>query len=144
MQVSIACERHYPHAPDVMWRVFAHPDISSTLDHRVALVSSVGAPGSVGSSYELAIKVGARKAQQHVEVVDSSEPSRLRATTFMKGKAVADQLAELTSDQGGTRVTWTVTQKVPAALAFLVRRQVRRELPRWLDAAGSAAKSAGL
>ena len=143
MQVSIACARRYPNAPDVMWRVFAHPDISCTLDHRVTLVSSLGSPGSVGSSYELALKVGAKRAQQHVEVVESNEPTLLRATTFMKGKAVADQVAELTSDQGGTHVTWTVTQNVPALLALVARRQVRKELPRWLDAADSAARLAG-
>ena len=83
MKVSITRHRLYPHDPDVMWQVFARPEVSSTLDDRVTLASSQGLPGSIGSSYELLLKIKSRAVGQRVEVVESDQPRLLRTTTYM-------------------------------------------------------------
>lgn len=122
-----------------MWRVFAEPELSTTLDDRVALVATQGHPGVVGSTYELAVKFGPVVIPQMITVRESVTNERLEAVTEVEGKVVAVQLAEFVASENGTELTWTVTMQAPKLMASATKKKSSRELEAWLEAADAVA-----
>jgi carbon monoxide dehydrogenase subunit G len=140
-KVVVVRVRDYAASAADLWRVFADPEVASSLDSRVQLVGSSGDPGAVGSSYDLVVKAGPLHVEQHVVVTASAEPSLIVAETSTAGRVVAVQRAELAAVDEGARLTWTVEQQAPALLAAWARRRCQRELDRWLAAADAALTS---
>lgn len=139
MRVEVTESRDYPHSAARLWQVFTDPVHAASLDDRVALLGSAGAPGAVGSFYELDVAYGPLRLRQRVKVAEAAPPRLLRTVTTMEGHDFARQTAVIDATPEGCRVAWTVAMQPSGIAARRAQRKAREEVIRWLAAAEEAA-----
>jgi carbon monoxide dehydrogenase subunit G len=116
--------------PTAVWWVLATPSLQSAVEPRVRLTGERGEPGTVGSSYELAMR---GKPTTHLSVTDAEPGVRHVAAVGWSGRHRGSQEAQLRPDGAGCVLTYTVSIDVPRILRPFQRTFGARQLGRWLE-----------
>lgn len=126
--VSVTRERSIAAPAADIWRVVADPTIQERLSPRCRLESATGDWRLVNSEFTLKV----RGARLRYVVIEADPGARWVAQVEHGKKKVGAQIGELSADQTGTLLRWTVTSSAGPLMRRVARRSCERELPRWL------------
>lgn len=122
----------------VVWSVLATPSLQSAVDPRVRLTGEWGEPGTVGSSYELAMR---GKPTTRLNVTDAEPGERHVVAVGWDGRTRGSQEARLRPDGAECLLTYTVSIDVPRVLRPVQMAFGARQLGRWLEAVARVSSS---
>ena len=128
--VSFTREIKIAAPPTAVWSVLATPSRQPAVDPRVRLTGEWGEPGTVGSSYELAMR---GKPTTRLSVTDAEPGVRHVAAVGWNGRPRGSQEAHLRPDGAGCVLTYTVSIDVPRVLRPVQKSFGARQLGRWLE-----------
>lgn len=118
-----------------VWAVLSTPSQQSVVDPRVRLVGEWGEPGTVGSSYELAMR---GRPTMRLRVTDAVPGECHMGDIEFRGRVRGTHEARLRADGAGCVLAYTFSFETPLLLSPLQRIFGHRQLGRWLEGVARA------
>lgn len=128
--VSTTREIRIAASPMAVWTVLSTPSLQPAIDHRVRLVGEWGEPGTVDSSYELAMR---GRPTMRLRVTEAVPGECHSGVIEWKGRARGSQEARLRADGPGCVLVYTFSIETPLLLRPIQRAFGTWQLGRWLD-----------
>jgi hypothetical protein len=138
-ELELSLQRRIDSPLDVVWSVVVDPQVTVTGQ---TLLSTTGAPGAVGSTYDVEqalLGVLRVRARAEVLAVDPLRQVHVRTTPLARDGSALDrggseQVIDALPDGASSFLRCTLTAAVPRLLAGSSRRSLQTQLAGWFDA----------